>query len=318
MKSQTKELLSPKGFWRIVMFACRTLKVDKHLSDKSYLNLLWKCQTGKSMNWDNPQTYNEKMQWMKVYYHRPDLTRLVDKYEAKLYTDKILGPGHTFPLLGVWDKPEDIDFNTLPNEFVLKCTHNSAEGMAFCKDKEKGIYTGAHGKDKTILTKEQVINGLRKAMKESYYLKSREWPYKNVKPRIIAEKLMKSDDGDVLKDYKFFCFDGEPKFVWVGSNFDPMWFNVMTADWKNLHCKWGYYDLGPENIAPPTQLKEMLEVAKKLSKGLPHVRIDLYSINNIIYLGEYTFFTHGGLAEFEPESFNKFFGDCIKLPKPIQ
>lgn len=318
MNSIIEKFLSQKGLWGACFYVCRKMKIDKYLSDKTYLNLLWKSLTGKSMAWDNPQTYNEKMQWLKVYYHRPDLTQLVDKYEAKIFTDKVLGPGHTFPLLGIWDNPEDIDFNSLPNEFVLKCTHNSAEGMAFCKDKEKGIYTGAHGHDKTILSKEQVIDGLRNALKENYYLKSREWPYKNVKPRIIAEKLMKSDDGDVLKDYKFFCFDGDPKFIWVGSNFDPMWFNVMTSDWKNLHCKWGYYDLGPENITPPSNLEEMLDVARKLSKGLPHVRIDLYTIDNTIYLGEYTFFTHGGLAEFEPESFDKFFGDFVNLPKPIQ
>jgi hypothetical protein len=141
----------------------------------------------------------------------------------------------------------------------------------------------------------------------------REWPYKNVKRRVFAEKLMKSDDGEPLKDYKILCFDGEPKYIWVGSNYDPMWFDLYSADWKNLHVKWGY-DAGPDKLPPPVQLKYLLDVAKKLSQVIPHVRVDLYSINGRIYFGEYTFYTWAGLMKIEPQEWDLKLGNEIVLP----
>jgi len=280
---------------------------------KMFLSSFFRRAKGYSIDWQNPQTYNEKMQWMKVYNHNPLYTKLVDKIEVKKYVDNILGSGHTFPLLGAWDKPEDIDFNSLPNEFVLKCNHNSAVGMAICKDKSKGLFTKAHGGDKTYITKEQVIEGLHEGLAQNFFLNGREWPYKNVKRRVFAEKFMKSDDGEPLKDYKILCFDGEPQYIWVGSNYDPMWFDLYSTSWENMHVKWGY-EAGPEKLPKPEKLDELLETARKLAKGLPHVRVDLYSIGGKIYFGEYTFFTWAGFMELEPSEWDRKLGDLITLP----
>lgn len=285
-------------------------------NDKLYLSVQYFCYIHKFLNLKNPKTYNEKMQWMKLYNRNPLYTNLVDKIEVKKYVDNILGSGHTFPLLGSWDKPEDIDFESLPNEFVLKCNHNSAVGMAICKDKQKGVYTKAHGGDKIYITKEQVIEGLHEGLSQDFYLGGREWPYKNVKRRVFAEQFMKSDDGEPLKDYKILCFDGEPKYIWVGSNYDPMWFDLYSADWNNLHVKWGY-EAGPEKLPKPEKLEELLEVARKLSQGIPHVRVDLYSIGGKTYFGEYTFFTWAGLMKLQPCKWDTILGNDIVLPTPI-
>lgn len=293
----------------IVRLGRKTTLVPSKLFLSSYFYLVHDYR----MDWDNPKTYNEKMQWMKIYSHNPLYTSLVDKIEVKDYVDKILGPGHTFPLLGAWDKPEEIDFNSLPNQYVLKCNHNSAVGMAICWDNGGGKFTKAHGGDKVFITKEQVIKGLKKGLSQNFYCGGREWPYKNVKRRVFAEQFMKSDDGEPLKDYKILCFDGEPKYIWVGSNYDPMWFDLYSTDWENMHVKWGY-DAGPEMLPKPEKLNELLEVAKKLAKGLPHVRVDLYSIGGKIYFGEYTFFTWAGLMKLDPQEWDAKLGELIKLP----
>lgn len=285
-------------------------------NDKLYLQIQFFCYIHKVLNIKFPKSYNEKMQWMKLYNRNPLYTKLVDKIEVKKYVDNILGPGHTFPLLGSWDRPEDIDFSSLPQEYVLKCNHNSAVGMAICKDNKKGVFTKAHGGDKIFISKEQVLEGLNRGLAQNYYLGGREWPYKNVKRRVFAEQFMRGDNGEPLKDYKILCFEGEPKYIWVGSNYDPMWFDLYSADWKNLHVKWGY-DAGPEQLPRPAQLEELLETARKLSQGIPHVRVDLYSIGGKIYFGEYTFFTWAGLMKLEPYEWDLKLGEEIKLPNPI-
>ena len=286
-------------------------------SDEKYLKAMYYLAFGEKLNLDNPKTYNEKMQWMKLYNRNPLYTQLVDKVEVKKYVDTLLGPGYTFPTLGCWDNPDEIDFDSLPNEYILKCNHNSGVGMAICKDNSKGLFTKAHGGDKIVISKQEVIEGLRKGLNQDFFVKGREWPYKNVKRRVFAEKLMKSDDGKPLKDYKIFCFDGEPKYIWVGSNYDPMWFDLYTSNWVNLHVKWGY-NAGPETLPPPENLKSLLEVARKLAQNIPHVRIDLYSINGQIYFGEYTFFTWGGFGKLEPKEWDLKLGEQIELPSQKQ
>ena len=298
---------------RLIIFYIMHKYLSKFIKDDLYLRIIYKTWTGKKLNLDNPITYNEKMQWLKLHNQNPLYTSLVDKVEVKKYVDGILGPGHPFPLLGSWDSPDEIDFDSLPNEFVLKCNHNSADGMAICKDKKHGIFTKAHGDDRVLITKEQALKRLRFALSQDYFLETREWPYKNVKRKVFAEQFMRSDDGEPLKDYKILCFDGDPKYIWVGSNYTPMWFDLYSAEWKNLHVKWGY-DAGPDNLPRPAMLEELLETARKLSKGIPHVRVDLYSIGNKVYFGEYTFFTWGGLGKLEPEEWDFILGKEIKLP----
>lgn len=285
-------------------------------NDEFFIKWRFLARQQKFPNLNNPVTYNEKCNWMKLNYRNPLFTTMADKIEVKKYVEERLGPGHTFPLLKVYDSPEQINFDELPNQFVLKCNHNSGEGMVICRDKSKGIIRHGKSADKTNLTYDEVRSGLKKALQQDYFASQREWPYKNIKRRILAEQFMTMDDGSNLQDYKFFCFDGEPRYIWTGSNYDPMWFDVYSADWKNQHVKWGY-PAGPEELPPPTQLKEMLEIARKLSKGIPHVRVDLYSIRGTIYFGEFTFFTWAGFGNMEPKKWDKIFGDLITLPKEI-
>lgn len=291
--------------------------LDKYASsiknDEFFIKWRFYANQHRLPNLKNPITYNEKCNWLKLNYRNPLFTTLADKIEVKKYVEEKLGPGHTFPLIKVYDSPEEIDFDELPNQFVLKCNHNSGGGMIICRDKSKGILRHGKSTDKTNLSYDEVRKGLKEALQQDYFSTQREWPYKNIKRRILAEKFMTMDDGSTLQDYKFFCFNGEPKYIWVGSNYDPMWFNVFSTDWKNQHVKWGY-EAGPEELPRPKQLEEMLDVARKLSKGIPHVRVDLYSIGGTIYLGEFTFFTWAGFGSFEPKEWDKIFGDLLMLP----
>ncbi len=291
--------------------------LDKYASsiknDEFFIKWRFYANQHRFPNLKNPVTYNEKCNWLKINYRNPLFTTLADKIEVKKYVEEKLGPGHTFPLIKVYDSPEEIDFDELPNQFVLKCNHNSGGGMIICRDKSKGILRHGKSTDKTNLSYDEVRRGLKDALRQDYFATQREWPYKNIKRRILAEKFMTMDDGSTLRDYKFFCFNGEPKYIWVGSNYDPMWFNVFSTDWKNQHVKWGY-EAGPDELPRPKQLEEMLEVARKLSKGIPHVRVDLYSIGGTIYLGEFTFFTWAGFGSFEPKEWDKVFGDLLMLP----
>ena len=293
-----------------------TKNASKINDDEFYVKWKFFARKHKFLNLKHPVTYNEKCNWLKLYYRNPLFTTMADKIEVKKYVDERLGPGHTFPLLKVYDNPDEINFEELPNQFVLKCNHNSGEGMVICRDKANGILRHGKSADKTNLTYDEIRNGLKIALKQDYFASEREWPYKNIKRRILAEKFMTMDDGSNLQDYKFFCFDGEPKYIWTGSNYDPMWFDVYSIDWKNQHVKWGY-PAGPEILPPPTQLEEMLDIARKLSKGIPHVRVDLYSIGGTIYFGEFTFFTWAGMGNFAPPKWDKIFGDLINLPNQI-
>lgn len=314
-KEQINRVLDKIKHPRLIVYYIMHKYLSKYYDDEKYLKIIYKLWNGgRKLNLDNPQTYSEKVNWLKLHDRNPLYTKLADKVEVKKYVEGILGLGHTFPLLGSWERPEDIDWDSLPNEFVLKCNHNSAEGMAICRDKEKGLFTRAHGGDKVYITKEEVIEGLRKGLRQNYFLETREWPYKDIKRRVLAEKFMRSDDGEPLKDYKILCFDGEPKYIWIGSNYDPMWFDLYSADWKNLHVKWGY-ETGPEQLPRPAQLDELLETARKLSQGIPHVRVDLYSIGGKIYFGEYTFFTWGGILLVDPVEWDLKLGQDINLPK---
>jgi len=229
---------------------------------------------------------------------------------------KILGEGHTFPIIDVWDDPSEIDFDKLPNQFVLKCNHNSGIGLTICKDKENGIIVKGKSDDHTNLSYDEVRAWLNEGLQDNFYLHSYEWPYKNIKRRIFAEKYMVDKNGNDLGDYKFFCFNGEPKYVWVGTNYTPMHFDVLDINWNNMHLKWGYEN-SPEELVKPEGFDEMVEVARKLSKGIPHVRIDLFNIGGQIYFGEYTFYTWAGFGTFDPPEWNRKFGDILQLPEKM-
>lgn len=274
------------------------------MPDKLFLSCMVRVRCGYWPNWDNPCTYNEKLQWLKLYYRKPEYTMMVDKYAVKAYVSSIIGEEYVIPTIGVWDKAEEIDWDSLPNQFVLKTTHGGGNsGVVICKNKE-------------ALDRGEAVAKLKKSMKESIYTTLKEWPYKNVQRRIIAEKYIgpQSDMKD-LPDYKFFCFDGAVKALFVGT------------DRQSGHVKFDYFDanfnhldiiqahpLSGKQIEKPVCFEEMKEIASKLSKGIPHVRVDLYDVNGKVYFGELTFFHHGGIVAFHPQVWDFTFGSWLALP----
>lgn len=272
--------------------------------DKSYLKLIFKYRMGHKLDLDNPQTFSEKLQWLKLYDRNPDYTSMVDKYEVKSRVIKLIGEQHVAKTLGVWESPEIIDFSALPQQFVLKTTHGGGNcGVIICKDKSKLDIS------KTIAT-------LHNSLKQDLYRDSREWPYKNVQKRIIAEEFLEDKETGELRDYKFFCFDGKVKALFIATERQTRpepYFNFFDADYKPLDVKQGHprSEKWPER---PAKFEEMKKIAETLSAGLPHVRIDLYQANGVVYFGEYTFYHFGGIVPFVPESWDRVFGEWLKLP----
>lgn len=271
-------------------------------NDEFYLKMDYFLLMRKKLNLKNPQTFNEKLQWLKLYDRKPEYTKMVDKYEVKKYVARIIGEEYVIPSLGVWDRVEDIEWEKLPNQFVLKCTHDSG-GLVICKEKESLDIEGAKCK-------------LRKALKTDYYIGSREWPYKNVKPRIIAEQYMEDETGE-LRDYKFFCFDGDVKALFIASDRTKdveTKFDFFDENFNHLPFTNGH----PNADVPPSKpicFKEMKKLASVLSKGIPQVRVDFYEIRGKVYFGEMTFFHWSGMTPFVPEEWDYKFGSWINLSK---
>lgn len=285
------------------------------LPDKPYLQLLYRFKMGHRLDLKSPKTFTEKIQWLKLYNRKPEYTFMVDKYAVKKYVADIIGEKYIIPTLGVWDKPEDIDWDALPNEFVLKTTHGGGSGgVVICKDKK------TFDRNKAILT-------LRDSMNSDIYRSLREWPYKDVKKRVLAEKYMAPKDmvnNPIydLSDYKFFCFNGEPKYCQVIRDrhskesidfYDMNWrhqefvgLNPVTSSGKNLVN-------GVNPVPRPLLLDDMICVCHKLSKNMKFVRIDMYVIDNRIYFGEITFYPASGMGLFNPDKWNEELGNLISL-----
>ena len=279
------------------------LSFAKCYSDRKFLEALFPLRVGYKLNLDNPQSFNEKLQWLKLYDRRPEYTKMVDKYEVKKYVAGIIGEEHIIPTLAVYDRAEDIDFDALPNQFVLKCTHDSG-GIVICKDKAN-------------FDRETAIRKMEQGLKVNYFYQNREWVYKNVKPRIIAEQY-KEDAGGELSDYKWFCFEGEPKAMFIAtdrfSKNEETKFDFYDADFNHLPFTNGHPN-ATRAIAKPKGFQTMKELAKKLSKGLPQVRVDFYDVNGHVYFGELTFFHWSGMKPFDPIEWDYTFGSWIKLPE---
>lgn len=280
-----------------------TIGIYNSMDDRKFLERAFKHYIGKELNLDNPQTFNEKLQWLKLYDRKPEYTTMVDKYRVRKYIAEKLGEEYLIPLLGVWDDPEEIDFDKLPNQFVLKCNHNSGLGMCICKDKTK-------------LDIKKVKKDLRKGLKQDYYLTGREWPYKNVPRRVIAEKYMVDESGTELKDYKVFNYNGEPRLIEVDyGRFTKHMRNLYSTDWDYIEGEIEFPTDQAHSIPRPEKLEEMLELSRKLSVGIPHVRTDFYSINGRIYFGEMTFYHGSGMEHFRPEELGEKLGNWIILPQ---
>lgn len=274
-------------------------------SDKMYLKILYYLYMGKKLNLKNPQTYNEKLNWLKLYSRCHEHTQMVDKFEVKKYVANVIGESYVIPTLGVWDNPNEIDWNSLPQQFVLKTTHGGGNcGVIICKNKD-------------LINKEIVITKLKKSLKQNIYKSFREWPYKNIKRRIIAEPYMEDNTTEELRDYKFFCFDGEVKALFIGSQRqkrEEPYFDFFDVKFNHLPIKQGHPN-SPVLPEKPACFEEMKVIASKLSKGIPQVRIDLYEANEKVYFGEITFYHFGGLVPFEPDKWDYEFGKWITLPQ---
>ena len=270
-------------------------------SDKLYLKIIYRGRMGKKLNLCNPQSFNEKLQWLKLYDRRPVYTTMVDKYAAKDYVSNIIGEEYIIPTIGVWERPEEIDWNKLPNQFVLKCTHDSG-GLVICRDKYK-------------LDIKCAVQKLNNSLKNNFFLAAREWPYKNVPRRIIAEQYMEDTETKELRDYKFFCFNGVPKALFIATdrqNREEPYFDFFDMDFNHLDMRHGHPN-APHLPEKPKCFEEMKVLAAKLSKGYPHIRVDLYEVNGKVYFGELTLFHHTGMVNFEPEKWDDIFGSWLDL-----
>lgn len=271
------------------------------LPDKQYLKIKFWIKFGAKLNLNTPQTFNEKLQWLKLYNRKHIYISMVDKDVAKKYVGNIIGKKHIIQTLGIWNSPDDIDFSLLPKKFVLKLTHDSGT-VIICKDKDK-------------LDIESAKKKLGKGLKRNYYKIHREWPYRNVERKIIAEKLMEDNCSGELTDYKFFCFNGEPKIVLVCSerfssnNMSKTWFD---EEWNILPMSEGDYKTSAD-IPKPINFIKMKQFARQLSKKIPFIRVDFYEVNEKVFFSELTFFPGAGYERFSPEAWNKKLGNMIDL-----
>jgi len=276
--------------------------LSRNIGDKNYLKIIYRSNFNKKLDLSNPVTFNEKLQWLKLYDRKPIYTTMVDKKDAKNYVENIIGSQYIIPALGSWDKFDDIDFGKLPNEFVLKCTHDSG-GVVVCKNKKDFDMTYAK-------------NRINHCLKRNFYYQGREWPYKNVKPRIIAEKYISSNSQDGIRDYKFFCFNGEPKIMFVAN--DRMRdtdtkFDFYDMNFNHLNIKNGHPNTNGK-ISRPDNFDEMKKLSEKLSQGIPEARIDFYDVDGKIYFGEITLFHWSGFVPFLPDKWDNILGSWVNLP----
>lgn len=273
------------------------------IPDSIYLKIVFKRSLGYKLNLRNPKSFNEKLQWLKLYNRNPLYTKMVDKYAVKEIISNCIGTEYVIPTIGVWDSFDKIDFNRLPSSFVLKTTHDSG-GVVIVKDRAK-------------FNKEEAKRILTKSLGQNFYYANREWPYKHVKPRIIAEPYMEDKLTGELRDYKFFTFDGKVKAMFIASDRqnpdEDTKFDFFDENFKHLNFTNGH----PNAKVPPAKPENfelMKQLASKLGQGIPEVRIDFYECNGKVYFGEMTFFHWSGLVPFEPIEWDYKFGSWISLP----
>ncbi len=289
--------------WKIICYLNQT-KLRKLLTDRLVITCQFRNVFGRKLDLKNPSTYNEKLQWAKLYDRNPQYRKLVDKFEVKEIVAKKIGKQHIIPTYGVWDSPDAIDFESLPDSFVLKSTHDS-HSTIICTSKKQ-------------FDKEKAKHELGLSLKRDYFYGGREWPYKRLQPRIIAEKYMVDNTFHELRDYKFFCFNGEPKAMYIATDRynpeKPTAFDFFDMQFTHLPIIQGHpnADTVPEK---PANFEKMKEMARILSKGMMHVRVDFYDINGEVYFGELTFYHFSGFVPFQPESWDYTFGEWMELPQ---
>jgi len=285
-------------------FIVRTMRKMRFLPSKIYVKYHYEYFSGKKLNLENPKEFNEKLEWYKVFYRPKILTQLADKYEVRSYVKEKIGAKYLNELYAVYDNANDIDFDNLPDQFIVKANHTNSQNFIV--------------KDKKTLDKKKAIKLFNKwLVKNQYYRKGQEWAYKDIKPKLVIEKFLKEEDKKTLVDYKFYCFDGEPKFIDVHTDreddhkqgcFD-LDFNLLPfAKSKNFKSI-------SSDIEKPSNLSEMVNLSEQLAYNIPFVRVDFYSVNGKSIFGEMTFYPSDARKEFYPEEYNKIIGDYFKLPK---
>lgn len=302
LRHTLKACANNPGFIRFI--ALNKLGYYKN-KDAKYLQDLYKLRIGKTLDLDNPKSFNEKIQWLKLYDKNPIYTELVDKYRVKEYVSSKIGAQYIIPTIGVWDSANEIDFQNLPEEFVLKCNHNSG-GIYICKNKELLS-------DNEI---EKIRLDMNRFLKQDYYINWREWPYKDVKRKIIAEPFMKDNDSDELIDYKFMCFNGNVKCSFTCTerfSEDGLKVTFFDRDWNVMPFE-RHYPKSKKIISKPVNYDLMIKFSEVLSKDIPFVRMDFYEINGRLFFGEYTFYPGSGFEEFSPEHWDNVLGSWLTLP----
>jgi hypothetical protein len=273
------------------------------LPDEAFIRKQFRIRLGREPDLEDPKTFNEKLQWLKLHDRRPEYTALVDKYAVKSIVAERIGEEHIVPTIGCYSDPEEIPFDSLPEKYVLKCTHNSGTGTILCRDNKK-------------LDRRATVRELKRGLAEDYYLKVREWPYKGVPHRIVCERFLENDGSSDMPDYKLHCFYGEPKFILVcRDRFSKtgMTEDFFTPDWEHIPVSRPAHPNASVQIERPPMLDEMMSIARELSRDIPFVRVDLYVAGGRIYFGEMTFFPSSGAAPFVPEEYDRVFGDMLDL-----
>ena len=288
---------------RIIMLYLMRYRWSRVIPDELFLSLSYYLRINRKLDIISPKSFNEKLQWLKLYDRTPRYTDLVDKYAVRDYIRNTIGEEYLVPLIGVYNTAEEIDYSVLPKQFVLKPTHTSGD-VIICRDKDS-------------LDIKETTKRLNKWLKREYFWYQREWPYKNVNPRIICEELLVDELQGELIDYKIMCFNGEPRCLFLcleRRSEDGLKVDFYDLDWNPLPFE-RHYPRSNRTIQKPTCLNEMLELSKTLSKGIPFVRVDFYIVNDQIKFGELTFFPGSGMEEFTPESFDYLLGSWLDLSK---
>lgn len=272
------------------------------IPDKPYLKLMYRLKMGKPLDLKNPKTYTEKLQWIKLYNHNPKYHQMVNKSSVKDYITERIGPQYVIPTYGIWDKFDEIDFNSLPSSFVLKTVHDSG-GVIICKDKQH-------------FDKQYAKSVIEESQKRNYFKLYREWPYKGVNPRIIAEKLLDDGSGQALQDYKVMCFGGKPKLIeyHAGRFTENHTQDFYDSDWNHLAIQQQDAPKSDISVPKPPLLDEMLRLSSQLADGIPHVRVDWYMAENQLYFGELTFFDDSGFTPFQDSNDDLLLGSWIPVP----
>lgn len=288
-------------------YACELVlnKLGPYVSDENFIKWKYYLNFHHHLNLQDPQSFNEKLQWLKLYDRKPEYTQMVDKYEAKLYVSSIIGNSFIIPTYGVYDHFDEIDIDELPNQFVMKCTHNSG-GLFICKDK-------------TLFDFAKAKRQMEKWLSKNPYWGNREYPYKNVKPRIIIEKYMEQEDGESLRDYKVLCFNGKAKLIELHRfrNTDKQTQDFYDIEWhKTSISQGGVFANASKDVFPkPRNLEQMIQLSEQLTSNMIHCRVDWYSISNQLYFGELTFYDGSGLERFDNIDYDYLLGSWIKLIK---